>query len=143
MSNIISNDEELILKSLSHLNVIYELNKNNYSYEEFIRDKIKLDATIFHLTQVGELCTKYTDKFRENHKMIEFRDIIGLRNIMVHGYGTLHYDDIFSIIKDDVPNLIKQYNNIIRDEYNYDFVEEYVNNYYMTRKFDIDTKESD
>ena len=136
MSKFTNNDKEIILKSLGHLNVINKLNDYNNSYDEFMEDKIKLDSTIFHLTQVGELCTKYTKEFRENHANINFRDIIGLRNVMVHGYGTLHYDDIFTIIKEDVPELIKEYKYILDKDYNYKDIDSYMNNYYNTRKFD-------
>ena len=129
---------ELILKSLCHLNVINKLNINNETYEEFLKDKIGLDATIFQLTQVGELCTKLTDEFKSNHNAIDFRGIIGLRNVMVHGYGSLHYDDIFDIVKVDVPLLINKYLEIVKEEYNVNSVDEYINNYYITRSFNFE-----
>ena len=137
MSKFTNNDKEIILKSLGHLNVILKLNEMNSNYDEFMNDKIKLDSSIFHLTQVGELCTKYTEEFRFSHSEINFRDIIGLRNVMVHGYGTLHYDDIFSIIKEDVPELMKIYKNILINEYKYEDIDLFVDNYYNTRRFEL------
>lgn len=134
--NKTKNDKEILLKSLAHLNVVYLLNKDNNTYEDFKKDNIKLDSSIFHLTQVGELCTKYSDIFRVNHPQIDYRSIIGLRNVMVHGYGTLKYEDIFTIIKEDVPNLINKYKEILNNEYNYINIDKYINNYYDTRKFD-------
>ena len=136
MNKFTNNDKEIIIKSLCHLYVVSKLNENNTNYEEFMKDKVKLDSSIFHLTQVGELCTKYTSDFRESHTNVNFRDIIGLRNVMVHGYGTLHYDDIFSIIKDDVPQLMKEYKIILKENYNVTDVDSYLINYYNTRKFD-------
>ena len=138
MNRITNNDEELVLKSLSHLNVIYKMSKEINSYDEFMDDKIKLDATIFHLTQIGELCTKFTDEFRKRHPNIEFRGIIGLRNVMVHGYGTLNFDDIFIVIKEDVPDLIDKYKNILEVEFNYKYTDKYIENYYNTRRFNME-----
>lgn len=137
MANFINNDKEIILKSLGHLYVICKLNENFNTYDEFLTDKIKLDSSIFHLTQVGELCTKYTNEFRNSNFNINFRDIIGLRNIMVHGYGTLHYDEIFDIIKEDVPKLMICYRDILSKNYNFkdEDIDTFINNYYNTRKF--------
>ena len=95
-----------------------------------------MDSSIFHLTQVGELCTKFTDVFRNNHPNIKFRDIIGLRNIIVHGYGALHFEDVFDIIKEDAPELMKEYENILKNEYNYSNINNYIENYYNYRKFE-------
>lgn len=131
-----NNNKELILKSLAHLNVIKLLNQSRKTYEEFIEDKIVLDSTIFHLIQVGELCNKFTKDFKNNHHEIEFRGIIGLRNVMVHGYGTLCYEDIFTIVDEDVKELIKQYKDILIKEYNYKNIDKYIDNYNKNRKFD-------
>lgn len=138
MNKFTSNDKETVLKSLGHLFVITKLSDNSDTYEKFINDKVKLDALIFHLTQVGELCTKFTDEFRKNNDNINFRGIIGLRNVMVHGYGTLHYEDIYAIIKNDVPKLVKIYNDILINNYGYNKIDSFVENYYNTRKFEID-----
>ena len=78
------------------------------------------------------------NKLNENNKKYaEFME----DQIMVHGYGTLHYDDIFDIIKEDVPELIKEYKSILNKEYNYANVDSYINNYYNTRKFDSITND--
>ena len=128
-----NNDKEISLKSLSHLNVVYLLNKQNKSYDDFMKDKVKLDYN--HFSFNPKLCTKLSLNFKNNHSYIDFRGIIGLRNVMVHGYGTLHYEDIFTIILDDVPKLINMYTKILEEEYNYKNIEKYINNYYNNRKF--------
>ena len=137
------NDRDLILKSLCHIEVILNYTSDILGYESFIKAPTALDVTLFHLGQIGELCKRYTDNFKSSHKSIDFRAIAGLRNIVIHDYSGVDYNEIYDIVKKDLFILKEQYNNILLNEYSMSNVdiENIINNYIETRIFVIEDGE--
>ncbi len=56
------------------------------SEQEFLSDEIKILACQRLLEIIGEAARCLTPEFRGQHPQIEWRKIIGLRNIMAHQY---------------------------------------------------------
>ena len=51
---------------------------------------------------------KLSERFRDSNKNIPWIDIYGLRNKIVHDYGSVRLDVVFSTAKEDVPTIYKQ-----------------------------------
>jgi uncharacterized protein with HEPN domain len=58
----------------------------NVSFEEYKTNTILRFAVIKCVEIVGEASYKLTNEFREQHFEIEWRNIISMRHILVHGY---------------------------------------------------------
>ena len=67
-------------------------------YEDFLRDGLLQDAVERNLTIFGEAARKLSESFKSEHTEIPWRRIIGLRNILVHEYEDIDYDEIWEII---------------------------------------------
>ena len=59
----------------------------------------------FDIFQIGELVATLTDEFKRNNPQIPWAKIKGLRNIIVHHYGAVDYEELWKIAHVDVPRL--------------------------------------
>jgi uncharacterized protein with HEPN domain len=60
------------------------------------------------LLQIGELARHLTVEFTADHADIPWKNIIGLRNVVVHGYGQLDMETVWSTMMDDLPELYQK-----------------------------------
>ncbi|MFT4100106.1 MAG: DUF86 domain-containing protein [Burkholderiaceae bacterium] len=61
-----------------------------------------------NLELIGEAATHVPDEVRTAHGEIPWRMIVATRNRLIHGYLGIDDDTLWSIIRDDVPALIRQ-----------------------------------
>lgn len=80
--------------------------------ETFFATGLNYDATLRNLELIGEAATHIPDKIRESHPAIPWRLIISTRNRLIHGYLGIDNDTLWSIIKDDVPDLLNELNTL-------------------------------
>ena len=72
----------------------------------FIGDSRTYDATLRNLELIGEAATRIPEAGRDSHADIPWRDIIGARNRIIHGYLGIDDDLIWGIVSRSVPALI-------------------------------------
>jgi uncharacterized protein with HEPN domain len=76
--------------------------------EKFVSSPLNYDATLRNLELIGEAATNIPDDVREKNSSIPWRMIIATRNRLIHGYLGIDDDTLWSIITDDVPDLLSQ-----------------------------------
>lgn len=74
----------------------------------FVASPLTYDATLRNLGLIGEAATHIPDEVRAAHSEIPWRMIIATRNRLIHGYLGIDDDTLWSIIRDDVPELLPQ-----------------------------------
>ncbi|MBE03462.1 MAG: nucleotidyltransferase [Oceanospirillales bacterium] len=72
----------------------------------FVTSGLTYDATLRNLELLGEAATHIPDEIRAAHPEIPWRMIIATRNRLIHGYLGIDDDTLWSIIQDDVPELL-------------------------------------
>lgn len=82
----------------------------------FVASGLNYDATLRNLELIGEAATRIPDVVRAAHPEIPWRMIIATRNRLIHGYLGIDNDTLWSIIQDDVPDLLRQLKQL-RDQY--------------------------
>jgi uncharacterized protein with HEPN domain len=55
---------------------------------------------------VGEAATKISDEIRQNHQEIPWRNIVGMRNILIHSYGEVNLDILWEVVTHNYPELV-------------------------------------
>ncbi|MEX2542681.1 MAG: DUF86 domain-containing protein [Trueperaceae bacterium] len=72
----------------------------------FVNDSLVYDATLRNLELIGEAATHIPNDVRAAHSEVPWRLIIATRNRLIHGYLGIDDDTLWSIIRDDVPELL-------------------------------------
>lgn len=68
------------------------------SYEEFVIDQKTQDAVIRNLEVIGEAVNAIPDEIRTSNTDIDWRKIIGLRNLLIHEYFGVSLPIIWDVI---------------------------------------------
>ena len=77
----------------------------NCDFEQFINNEEKVDATIFAISQIGELVKNISKETMQTYPHIEWIIIKNLRNKIVHDYEGIKLNFIWDIITDDIIKL--------------------------------------
>lgn len=80
------------------------------------------DATIRCLAVVGEAAARLSDEFRAEHPHLELHAIVGMRNRLVHEYGIVDLEEVWSAATHDCPELLRLLTPLVPadDEHNAD-----------------------
>lgn len=81
----------------------------------FTSDSRTYDATLRNLELIGEAATHIPGEVRTRYPQVPWRMIIATRNRLIHAYLGVDDDVLWSLIRDDVPELLKQLESI-RDD---------------------------
>jgi uncharacterized protein with HEPN domain len=73
---------------------------------EFELNSLVYDATLRNLELIGEAATHIPSEIRITYSHISWRQIIALRNRLIHAYLGLDNDVLWSIIQTDIPELL-------------------------------------
>lgn len=87
-----------------------------YSFEQFCNDDKTIDATVFNISQIGELVKNITEETRQKYPNIEWNMIKGLRNRIVHDYEGINLKSVWRVVEYDIKELKKQIQDIINEE---------------------------
>ena len=109
---LICDSLEQILKRCSDIH-----NVNDFLLTE--NGIIKLDSICMKLTAIGE-SVKSLDKITNkqllvNYPEIPWKNIMGIRDIIVHHYFDIDADEIFRICQEDIPRLLQVIRKMIND----------------------------
>lgn len=74
--------------------------------QAFTADQRTYDATLRNIELLGEAATHVPERVRDAHPEIAWRQIIGTRNRLAHGYLGIDDDVIWDIIQTDIPGLL-------------------------------------
>lgn len=98
-------DHKLYLDDILECIQNIEMFIQEVEYESFVTNKEKLFAVKHALLIIGEAANKLPDDVKIMHPEIQWRDIIGLRNKIVHDYFGLQVRLIWKISNQDIPEL--------------------------------------
>lgn len=72
----------------------------------FMSSDLHQDAILRQLTVVGEATKRVSDQFRASHPEIPWRKIAGFRDVVVHEYSHVDLDEVWRIVREDLPELL-------------------------------------
>lgn len=76
-----------------------------------------LRYALLHLISImGEAAGRVSPDGRIRYGQISWRDIVGMRNMLIHGYDIVDMDILWKTVEEDLPALIRTLDSIIAEE---------------------------
>lgn len=110
-----NNEYISLIKMIEYINKASKYTKG-YTFEEFCKDEKTIDATVFVISQIGELVKNISDETTKKYSYIEWKMIKGLRNRIVHDYEGIKLNNIWYVVNNDIIELKKELQKIIEIE---------------------------
>ena len=78
-------------------------------------DRVFYLALLKLIEIVGEAATRISPPFQANHPELPWREIIGTRNRLIHGYDAVDTDILWTIVMTDFQPLAVQIKSLLSD----------------------------
>ena len=85
----------------------------NVSVDEFLSNSEKRFATIKQIEIIGEACARISSAVKDKYLVIEWKNIVGFRNISIHEYFGVNFQIVWQIAQNDLPALKQQFTVIL------------------------------
>jgi uncharacterized protein with HEPN domain len=90
----------------------------NLSYEQFLEDKKTQDAVVRNLEIIGEAAKNISEELKTSYPQIPWKDLAGVRDKLIHHYFGVNFDIVWNIVKQELPQVFSQIEEILKTEYN-------------------------
>ncbi len=87
-----------------------------HDYLSFSKDSMLVEACVFNLSQIGELCHGVSEDYTAAHPEIPWHAMYGLRNRIVHNYEGVNLKLVWEIIAHDLPELKELLEVLLKDK---------------------------
>lgn len=87
----------------------------HHTYDELLNDKILFYGLTKMTEIIGEAAYKITHEFTALHPELPWKQIIGMRHILVHGYFKITPEDLWDMIQNDIPAMIPALEKYLED----------------------------
>ena len=84
------------------------------SREVLDTDTVLVAALERFVEVIGEAASRLSETTRESSPEVPWREIIAMRNRLVHGYFAVDLDILWTVVNDDLPELIDALERLIR-----------------------------
>ena len=98
--------KKILMAIVKHCNIIEETKLyfgDNYS--NFEENSIYQNAILTPVTQIGELVKRLSNEFRQENSEIPWKNIAGMRDIVVHNYETIDKLILWNVANTEIEKL--------------------------------------
>ena len=85
-------------------------------YNSFLDDETLKRAVVRSLEIIGEATKKIPVDFRENHNSIQWKNMAGMRDRLIHDYVGVNYSIVWDVVKNKIPELKNQIDQVLSQE---------------------------
>lgn len=76
-------------------------------------DRMLMHSLVRVVEIIGEAASKISQEAREQIPNVEWRDVIGMRNRLIHAYFDINLDILWDTIVYDIPRLIEELEKLL------------------------------
>ncbi|MCX6192763.1 MAG: DUF86 domain-containing protein [Flavobacteriia bacterium] len=80
----------------------------NLIYEDFLGNETLKRATVRSLEIIGEATKKIPADFKVKWKSIQWKNMAGMRDRLIHDYIGVNYSIVWDVMKNKIPEMNKQ-----------------------------------
>lgn len=106
-------DNKFFLRHILESIELIQKHVRGLKFEDFEKSWPLIDASIRRISVIGEAANKVNEDFKKKYKNIPWKDIIGMRNVLIHEYFNVDEKEVWTTIKKDLPVLKKEIKKIL------------------------------
>lgn len=84
------------------------------SKQDFKASPLTQDAVVRRIEVIGEASKNISSATRKNFPSVPWRQLAGMRDILIHQYFGVYYDIVWETCKKDLPQVKQQLEDILR-----------------------------
>lgn len=93
---------DILIAARKALKFVEGIDRNNFEDNELVQNAVMRPLEI-----IGEASAKISKEFRKTHPDIPWREMVGLRNRLIHEYFRINFGAVWDTIHKDLPALIE------------------------------------
>jgi uncharacterized protein with HEPN domain len=82
------------------------------SRSDLDQDSLLVSACCYRIAVMGEAVKRLSPATRSKHPEVQWKDIAGMRDRLIHGYDSVDIDELWKTATEDVPALLEQVRTI-------------------------------
>ena len=98
------NDLIFIEHILDSINAIEKFSRD-LNKEKLMSNRLKQSAIIREIEIIGEAVKNISESLKNKHRGVEWKEIVGTRDKMIHHYFSVDFNIVWNIIKINLPDL--------------------------------------
>jgi uncharacterized protein with HEPN domain len=95
---------------------IMSVTGNNFTKDNLIQDETIKRAIVRSLEIIGEATKKIPADFKIKWDSINWKNMAGMRDRLIHDYMGINYSIVWDVIKNKIPELCSQIQDVIEKE---------------------------
>ena len=88
----------------------------NVEREKFFKNRMLILSVIKEIEIAGEAASKISEETKVKYSNVPWKDIVGMRNRLIHGYFDVNIELVWNTIKNNLNPLISSLKNILAEE---------------------------
>ena len=85
------------------------------TFEAFAANDEKRAAVERQVFVIGEAAARLPEEWKQRRPDVPWRKIVGLRNLLAHGYWTIDVEELWDIARNKVPEFVAELRPLLTD----------------------------
>ena len=90
-------------------------NTKGLAFEDYLKDEVLKRATARSIEIIGEASKNLAADFKRNHPDVEWKDIAGMRDKIIHFYFGIKWSVVWAVVANEIPGLKLNIEAIIKE----------------------------
>jgi uncharacterized protein with HEPN domain len=108
-------DAETLLRHIEHCIARIEQDTKE-GKEVFLSNVTQQDAVTHNLQIIGEASKKLPSDLKSKHNSIPWKEIAGMRDVIVHNYFGISYEIVWDVVQNRIPSLKKAIDDMLNKQ---------------------------
>lgn len=106
-------DKANLLAMLDAISQILTYTQSADSPDDFFNNRLVFDATLMNFVVLGEMAARLSEPLRLRTPEVQWADIRAFRNLIAHEYLGIDAEEVWQIVKDDIPALQRSLHELL------------------------------
>ena len=104
------------IQHMLEMALLLDNEKSKHTFDDVQSDKVLFYGLSKMVEIIGEAAYMVTKDFKDGHARLPWRQIEGMRHILVHGYYSISAEVLWDVIQNDIPLMMPVLKDFIAEQ---------------------------